>query len=212
MEHSTEFPGPGADDYENVLALNRVFLDLSTNHKGPQKGRLAVAPFLLFSLRENELPWWEGVLSVGRQGDLLQPPNLASDDVRALQAASLGFLWQLARRNAYAARIITGAGPGWCEMLIEQPLITLLERVGTRADLMRSRLDAPHGADARFLTGGASSRTKLRHSSHIVALQSMLTSNREEPSIPASAAACNLSIPSASVAAGNLRRVSDRKV
>jgi len=212
MQHSSEFPGLSSDDYDNVLALNKAFLDVSTSLKGPQKGRLASAPFLLFSLRENDLRWWQDALAAGPQISLLRSPDLATDNVRALQSAGIGFLWQLARRNAYAVRILTGSSVAWCDLLLRQSLITLLERVGTRGDLMQSRLDDRYGKDDKFLTGGASSRKQVRRSSHIVALQSMLTSNRAKTATRQSAAACNLSIPNESVAAASLRRVSEKKV
>lgn len=212
MEHATEYASPGKNDYDNVLALNTAFLDLATDLKGPQKGRLAVAPFLLFSLRENDLSWWSDVLSVGSQLDLMEPPAMASDDIRALQSASIGFLWQLSRRNPYAARIITGANLAWCELLAEQPLITLLERSAARGDLMTSRLGDDYDASSQFLAGGASSRHNVRRSSHIVALQSMLTTSRHDPELRLSAAACRLSIPNVRITATALRRVSDKKV
>jgi hypothetical protein len=212
MQHSSEFPGPSTDDYDNVHALNRAFLDVSTNYKGPQKGRLAEVPFLLFSLREDDLWWWQEALSDSPQRNLLQAPRLATDEIRALQSASIGFLWQLSQRNPYAARIITGATLAWCELLVQQALITLLERVGSRGDLMQSRLAASDSVGATFLSGGASSRKKLRRASHIVALQSMLTRNRDEPPTPLSAVACKLSIPAAGIATDGFRRVSEKKV
>lgn len=212
MHLSTEYPGPSQHDYDNVLALNTVFLDTTTQFKGPQKGRLAVAPFLLFSLRENDLAWWQSAVRNSPQQDLLPSFKSATRELRALQTASIGFLWQLARRNPYAARIITGANPAWCDLLAEQPLITLLDRVGARGDLLTSRLSDSYNTDTALLAKGASSRNNVRRSSHIVTLQALLTANRQESSQRLPAAACNLSIPAAHRTGRAVARVSDKKV
>ena len=52
MLESGDYPGPSPDDYANVTALNTAFIRATLDLKGPQCGRLAAAPFLLFSLRE----------------------------------------------------------------------------------------------------------------------------------------------------------------
>jgi hypothetical protein len=71
MEQISEFPGPSPDDYANVLALNTAFIKAAFDMKGPQRGRLAAAPFLLFSFRERDLVWWDEALLDNRQGDLM---------------------------------------------------------------------------------------------------------------------------------------------
>lgn len=210
MQLSTEYPGLSQHDYDNVLALNTVFLDVTTDFKGPQKGRLAAAPFLLFSLRESDPEWWYRALQSGLQRELLPSAETASREVRGLLTASIGFLWQLARRNPYAARVITGATLAWCELLVEHPLITLLDRVGARGDLLTSRLDDSYNANRTLLEKGASSRRNVRRSSHIVTLQAMLTANRQASTQRLPAAACGLAIPSR--ATGAVARVSDKKV
>ena len=168
-----------------------------------------MAPFLLFSLRENDSQWWRSVLLANPQKDLLAPPDSASTALRALQSAAVGFVWQLARRNPYVARIITGSSPGWCELLAEQPLITLLGRVGSRSDLLISRLENSYNIDTSLLADGASSRAVVRQYSHLVTLQSLLTDQRQ-PLQPLASAACSLTIPSEQLTAN--RQVSDKKV
>ena len=203
MEHSSEFPGPSPDDYANVLALNTAFIKATSELKGPQRGRLAAAPFLLFSLREDDSPWWAGVLADQRQGDLMAAAEHESPELLRIQTAAISFLWQLARRNPYAARIISGASISWCDMITGLPLVTLLNRIGGRGDLMVSRLDTPVALGKRLLGNGTSSRLKVRRSSQLTALHTLLTRSDSDNYTQLSAAACSMSGP---------LRVLDKKV
>lgn len=195
MEFSSEYPGPSRDDYTNVQALNTAFLNQSHDLKGPQKGRLAAAPFLLFSLRENDLDWWETALADHSQLQLDEPSAQGRFTDHGLQSASISFLWQLARRNPYAARIISGASVQWCEQLTGLPLVTVLERVATRGDLMASRLGGQNTVSAQLLDQGVSSSRNIRRSSHFVALQFLLTMSRSERHLRLPAAACRMTPP-----------------
>lgn len=195
MEQFSEFKGPSPDDYANVLALNTAFVKATSALKGPQRGRLAAAPFLLFSLRENDVDWWAGVLAEQRQGDLMAAAELESPELRRIQLAAMSFLWQLGRRNPYAARIISGATNAWCEMITDLPLVTLLNRVGARDDLMVSRLNDPVATGKRLLAGGTSSRRQVRRSSQFTVLQALLTQNGLDNYTRLPAAACSMSGP-----------------
>lgn len=212
MEFSTEYPGPSRDDYANVLALNTAFLEASYELKGPQRGRLAAAPFLLFSIRENDLDWWDRALADNRQGDLMAAPQLSNVELRGIQSAAIGFLWQLARRNPYAARIMSGATIAWCEKLASLPLVTLLDRVGARSDLMTSRLEGHDDSRHRLLGSGTSSRQRVRHASQLVVLQSLLTRTGPEQYQRLPAAACRMSGPRLKVAESRAIRVRRKKV
>lgn len=203
MEHSSEFPGPSLDDYANVLAFNTAFIKATSALKGPQRGRLAAAPFLLFSLRENDVPWWADVLAEQRQGDLMAAAEHESPELRRIQTAAISFLWQLARRNPYAARIISGATISWCEQITSLPLVTLLNRIGGRDDLMLSRLDTPVALGERLMGNGTSSQLKVRRSSQLTALQTLLTGIESDNYTQLPAAACSMSGP---------MRVLDKKV
>jgi hypothetical protein len=203
MEQINEFPGPSPDDYANVLALNTAFIKAAFDMKGPQRGRLAAAPFLLFSCRERDLEWWDAALVENHQGDLMAAPELESPALRRIQTASLSFLWHLARRNPYATRIISGATVSWCEKITELPLVTLLDRVGVRGDLMQSRLNSPDEHAARLLGDGTSSKRKVRRSTQLAALQSLLTHARIDNYARLPAAACSMATP---------MRVQDKKI
>jgi hypothetical protein len=195
MEQISEYPGPSEDDYANVLALNTAFIKATFEMKGPQRGRLAAAPFLLFSVRERDSEWWDEALQEQRQGDLMPVAELESSELRRIQTAALSFLWQLARRNSYAVRIISGATMPWCEKIIDLPLLTLLDRIGPRGDLMQSRLEHPEMLGERLLGDGTSSRASIRRSSQLTVLQSLLTSSRFDDYTKLPAAACNMARP-----------------
>ena len=203
MEPISLFPGPNAGDYTNVLALNTAFIRAAYDMSGPQRGRLAATPFLLFSFRERDLDWWDAALVESPQGDLMAAAELDNPEMRRIQIAALSFLWHLAHRNPYATRIISFASGWWCEKITDLPLVTLLDRIGGRADLMRSRLDNPDELGARLLGNGTSSRPKVRRSSQLVALQSLLTHVRIENHSRLPAAACQMATP---------MRVQDKKV
>jgi len=192
MLESGDYPGPSPDDYANVTALNTAFIRATLDLKGPQCGRLAAAPLLLFSLREHDPEWWEDALAEGRQGDLMDPGELSSPELCSLQIAALSFLWQLGRRNPYAVRIVSGAPIAWCERMTALPLISLLNRVGARGDLMQSRLKDMPGISTRLLTDGISADKNVRRSSHLAALQTLLTHSGAGHYVRLPAAACKM--------------------
>ena len=195
MEPSNEYPGPSQDDYANVQALNTAFIKATSDLKGPQRGRLAATPFLLFSLRENDLAWWDDALADKRQCDFLAAAEHQNPELRRLQTAALSFLWQLGRRNPYAVRIISGATRMWCQKLTAMPLLTLLDRIGLRDDLIMSRLEHSEPFGERLLGGGISSTRKIRRSSQLTALQTLLTGAEFDDYARLPAAACNMSGP-----------------
>ena len=195
MQQTGEYPGPGPDDYTNVHALNLEFIRVTSDMKGPQRGRLAASPFLLFSLREDDIGWWDTALLDRRQADLLENDELDSPDLYRIQFAALSFLWHLGRRNPYAVRIVSGASVAWCEKVTELPLLTLLNRIGARSDLMQSRLDGTAVFAKRLLGDGTSSSKTVRRSSQFAALQSLLTKAGVENNSRLPAAACRSSTP-----------------
>ncbi|NQV87902.1 MAG: hypothetical protein HQ492_12585 [Woeseiaceae bacterium] len=192
MQESGEYPGPSPDDYANVLALNTAFIKATIDMKGPQRGRLAAAPFLLFSLREREPEWWDDALADRRQGELMAAAELSSPELCRLQTAALSFVWQLGRRNPYAARIISGATITWCEKITALPLIIVLDRIGARGDLMQSRLESQAGINKRLISDGTSSSQTVRRSSHLAILQTLLTRSGLDNYTRLPAAACKM--------------------
>lgn len=200
MTAATEFAGPGPDVFQNILALNSAYLDLRHDLKGPQKGRMAATPFLLFSLRENDLDWWQCALVDEPQRQLLSEHQVSDADTYALQTAAIGVMWQQARENPYVARLISGASIAWCDMLADLPLLNLLDRAGRRADLLQSRWHESSDAYHRLATAGVSSRGALRRAAHIAALQDLLTAPKNPKPARLAAAACRMPSSARSVA------------
>jgi len=193
-----DYPPPTADDYGNVTELNRAWLRATTGLQRPQRARLPDAPFLLFSLREHDLEWWRQLLAQKPQADWLQSAAVAAKPLRRVQGAALAFLWHLALRNPYAARLVSGAGVAWCDMLTAVPLVPLIDRAAGRADLSTSRLDT--NETALFNADCTSSHAQVRRSSHFAALQSLLTAHTVDDHPQLTAAACRMPAPRLRVA------------
>ncbi|GMR17500.1 MAG: hypothetical protein BMS9Abin32_618 [Gammaproteobacteria bacterium] len=205
------FDCPDIADYANVSALNRAFLLLlsrrqrcrrwlaalpdlliariSTLSPG-QIDRLAKAPFLLFSVRERDDRFWDRLLGDAGNGDLFEPRERGSDDIRGLSTATLGFVWQVANKNPYTARLICGASLHWCELIAEQTLQRLLAAAATRNDLLCLRCPADSRLWAKLLHGGVSPEQELRLAAHLTALRIMLREPAPGSAVEWASAAC----------------------
>lgn len=200
-----EYQGPTTDDLANIHALNRLFLRAiagsAANAIGnlagrrlteSQLSRLADVPFLLFSFREREDDYWQRVLADDPQIDLIDSGNPLDESIGQLQAAGLSFLWQLVRRNPYAARVVSGAPVSWCERVAALTLVSFLQKAATRGDLLRMRFSDDDKVWRRLLHNGTSTQRQTRLASHHSALQSMLTRAPEPNYGRLSAAACRI--------------------
>lgn len=211
-----EYEGPTAEDLVNIRALNAAFLR-ATNHAertatgglsdGPLSDveirRLSMAPLLLFSLREEDTEYWDHVLADDTQGNLLLAPDPPDDAILQLQAAGLGFLWQLSRRNPYVARLVCGAPVTWCDRVARTTLVTLLCRTASRGDLIVPRFCTEDHVGLRLLQNGVSGHPDLQQMSRQLALQAMHTRSRRANYQRLPAAACAFSAP--------VQRVADAK-
>ena len=210
-----EYRGPQQADYDNVRALNSAFLILLRNPKHSanllgglppalrernarltalQCERLASAPFLLFSFREHDGPFWEHILRARHSGNLFA--DVETDvDLSRLIAAGLGYLWQLARRNAYAARILCCASLNWCEQLAERPLLDIVSAASCR-DILTLRAETDASLWHKLLYVATSSERPVRTAARISALQRVLTTTLpQRVSQPARAARSIDSLP-----------------
>ena len=215
-----DFEGPEPADYDNVRTLNQEFLArLRDTSSGKvwrqlldaslrpiirsltdlQTERLATTPFLLFSLREDDPDYWRLLARSTVQTDILAPRRRDTGATQ-LAAASLGFLWQLARRNPYGVRLISGASLSWCESLAECALLHVLRFSSERRDMLQPR----RGADVEFwnklLGPGVSSEGPIRSAAQLSALQSILTRDTAACYSPVRAAACSTPRPQRRVA------------
>jgi len=205
------YEGPDTADLSNVEALNSAYLDwLGGRGRGSipaglrerltrldRRGRqcLARAPFLLMSFREYDERCWRGLIEDSRSEDLLTPLGDCDETAARLVAAGLAFLWQLARRNCYAARLVTGAGLAWCERLGECMLVDLLDRAAGRQGLLEPRLADNERLWSKLLGGGVSPRRDVRVAARVSALQVVLTSTPPAAISRLPAAACRLPAP-----------------
>jgi hypothetical protein len=178
-----EYQGLTPDDLANVRALNRAWLRLTGRDT-----RLAAAPFLLFSLSEDDAELWGRLLGDGGQRELFSERPAGPDELYALHAAALGLLWELARRNPYVARIVGGAPLDWCQRIAAETLVRVLDCAGHRA-LIKPRFPAEAAVYRKV-------------SAHMAALQSMLTIGIDQGAARLPAAACRMT--------GSARRVADK--
>ena len=218
-----DFSGPDAADFANVRALNHAFLArLRASNEGQslhqqlpagistlikaltnlQVERLAATPLLLFSLRErDEAPWC--ALDAGNPGaDLFADSGGGSDE---LQATAVSFLWQLAGRNPYAARLVSGASLVWCQRLAASTLLDVLRTAADSADLLQPRFTENEECWRKLLGPGLSSVANVRRSAHVTCLQWLLTDDPVAGYQRLRAAACASSAPVLSVAEKNRR-------
>ncbi|MDH4110517.1 MAG: hypothetical protein OEW35_19740 [Gammaproteobacteria bacterium] len=216
------YPGPEPTDFDNVRALNTALLSLLLRagqatpvfHRDPPEGlraalgrlgrlqreRLASVPFLLFSLRERDGAFWEGLLADTASLELFPETPPLEGDCGKLVAAGLSFAWQLAHRNAFALRLLTGASLHWCEELAARPLVEVLDRAGARADVVELRCSDNAAFWAKLVEAGVSARSDVRSAAHLTAWQTMLTRvPAAEPRALASAA-CRNRVPALKVA------------
>jgi hypothetical protein len=190
-----DFPAPRPADLVDVESLNQAFLGClrstpagaALRHKLPaqqrttlrqlsdvQIKRLAGAPFLLLSLREYDTVYWQRLLTAEPGRDLFTPAPAARDPIVPIVTAALGYLWQLASRNPYNARIVSGAPLQLCEQLSASPLVTLLQRAADRTDMLELRRASDHTFWNRLLGPCLSSNADIRRAAHLCALQTVL--------------------------------------
>ena len=179
-----EYEGLTREHLANVEALNRGWLRCwresgasAGNLTTRLRDRAATAPFLLFSFCEQDDDLWTRLLEKPLQPDLLDEPLRSNDVLHALQSNGLAFIWALAWRNPYAARIISGAPSGWCERIASVTLTRVLERTSGRS-LIRPRLETTAMMHKEFAQIGA--------------FQSMLTADQSASSGRMKAAACRM--------------------
>lgn len=209
-----QYQCPGPADLANVFVLNSAFIAwqraLSRERareagpgceirarlaalSGAQRERLARTPFLLLSLAEDDELRWQPLFSEQTTRDLLQCVQLRDEAASRIIAAGLGFLWQLAQRNPYAARLVSGASLDWCEQLSACTLMDLIARAVEDHALLSPRMaDRPDLWD-RLLTAGVSSRRQVRLAARVATLQTVLIQSQARPYRPVATAACRTS-------------------
>ncbi|MDJ0710239.1 MAG: hypothetical protein QNJ14_07620 [Woeseiaceae bacterium] len=193
------------DDLTNVRALNRTWLELENQQREVARlshsrvERLAAAPFLLFSFRERDDVLWQSLLGPGMQADLLDRKSLERPELGNLQTAGLAFLWELARRNPFVARVVSGATLAWCNALAAATLADLLGRV-THEAIIEARFSADDVRLDRLLANGVSRDDEVRRATQLGVLHSLLTDTTDAGYGRLPAAACSTRLPHRKVA------------
>lgn len=220
-----DFQPPEPADLANVHALNTAFIDAlcakilparllaivphglqATCSETRAPARLRRCPFLLFSLAEDDARRWNRLFERARSPhpDLVDAMAGAPDRFAPVVLAALGFLWHLARRRPYAARVVSGASLAWCERLAESTLVDIHRFAVAEDDLVGFR----NGADAAFwrrlLVSATSSDKSVRRAARLAALQSLLTGTQGGNYPRIQAAACSMPVPARKVADASL--------
>lgn len=207
------YDGPNRTDLANVFVLNRAFIawqrampaaapgaaSLAPEIRarfmalsGEQRERLSRAPFLLVSFAEDDESRWQSLFAEQRTRDLLRCVQVPDEAAARLIAAGLGFLWQLARHNPYAVRLVSGASLAWCEQLAQCTLMDLFARALENQTLLAPRMAGKVDLWQKLLTAGVSNRRQLRRAARVAALQTVLTQGPEPAYRPLAAAACKM--------------------
>ena len=209
-----EYQGPEPVDLANVQALNATFLEwlVAGSHDSGlpgdvlaalaalpvcQRSRLARMPFLLLSLREHDAAFWDQMFAAKRGMTLLARMKTPDAEGARLTTAALGFLWQLALRNPYTTRLVSGASLNWCEQLAASTLMDLVGRAAEGPLMLEARLAGQHDLWNKLLTSGVSARRDVRLAARVSALHTILTANAAIPHRPLASAARRL--PTASL-------------
>lgn len=209
------FTGPDSNDLANVHALNCAFIELLRHGRrvcadeqsasiatrlapigAERAARLARCPFLLMSLKESDERRWQRLFAAEPQRDLVDLLDGPDGDAERLLGAVLGFLWQLAKQNTFATRLISGAGLGWCEQLASSTLFDVLQLARRQGDLLTVRLAGNGDFWNKLLGAGTSAEKDVRDAAHLSALQTILTSDTGIDYRRLPAAACSMPRPS----------------
>ena len=216
-----DFQGPDAVDLDNVYSLNRAYLDGLNGPPAVAPGAppgtagivekltalslrkstlLSQCPFLIYSLPEAADRRWARLFSDDVQPDLFDATSLSPEGVGGLAPATLGFLWELAKRNPYATRLVSGVSLDWCERLADSSPVRVFRFATGEAGLLSPRLPAHREFWSKLLGAGTSNDKEVRHSAHLTALQTVLTNPAAEHYQRLPAAACLMPTPARRVA------------
>lgn len=211
-----DYSGPEFSDLKDVQSINLAFLTFLSRTDGQhlrsllpqdlqpaltalrprQLERLAAVPFLLLSLNETNDDYWRSSPRGKSIRDLFTPAQDVANPLCRVATAAVGFLWQLARRNPYAARITCGASLAWCEQLAEQTLLQVLEIAAADCQTLLPRRADDKIFWHRLLGAGVSTEASIRRAAHMSALQTVLLPLAAAPARRFRSAACYSSIPS----------------
>ncbi len=169
-----QYPCPERADLDEIRALNLSFLDVCARDSAsdgvsarvasltlPQRELLSDAPFLLFSLQEDQASLWDRLFVT--EPDILDEPT--PSEWVPLTTAAIAFLWHLAKRAPHDARLFTALSSSLSHRLAEHPLISVTHRAlglgisprprfAEQPELWNLMIDACAAPDPEQMTAG----------------------------------------------------------
>ena len=183
-----DFQGPDVADLDNVYGLNRAYLDALSRPLAVAPGApsgtasiiekltalsvrkstcLSQCPFLIYSFPEAADRRWARLFSDAAQPGLFDGTSLSPECVGGLAPATLGFLWELAKRNPYATRLVSGASLDWCERLADSSPVRVFRFATYEPGLLSPRLPTHREFWSKLLGAGTSNDKEIRHSAQL---------------------------------------------
>lgn len=202
------FAGLEKADLADLLELNRGFLELlgaesagqtilanvpdrivgrMQSLTGRDRRRLARVPFLLCTCHAGDVEYWQALLAPGAAGDLFVDRTQQGPGLLRLTSGVIGFAWQLARKNPFAARLLTGASAAWCEEIASQPLLRLIESACRSEDGIRLRMAHEDRFWGHLLRHAVSDDPLIRRAARTSGLQRTLLSTSAPTRLPLAA-------------------------
>ncbi len=214
------YQSPEPADLNDVFALNRAWLaalddadcDMTAERDrclagltAAQRERLAAVPLLLLSFHEADNSRWLDLFdSVGR-ADLFATSEARGDGAARVGAAGIAYLWQLARRNPYVARIVCGAPLSWCERLASCALAELIAIVMRQPDMPALRFRDDAAMWDKLRTAAAGHDRASRRAAQLCCVHRALTRRQERAERQQRTAARTL-VPAATRVTGRTAR------
>lgn len=153
-------------------AESRELPALLVSSRPEARRQLSRCPFLLF--RIDATPAQAAVADAGlARGD-------ATRFERELARIALSFLWQLARANPFAARVVSGTPAHWCEGLASLTIVRLIETATTCDIEVRPRLAAVPGFWCDLLGASGARPPMRRRTIGIAGLQLIMSKSRRK--------------------------------
>ena len=215
-----DYPAITEREFADARSLNRAFLDCVSTAAPPravpgtlkdalsalnpsQRERLSGAPFLLFDLDYPMLGRRLGLSGrSGHSGDLLAENRLMPAHEWRVVSATLGFLWYLSRENRYAARLLGGVPPDWCDRVAEARLLEVLDEAAGFDSLLTPRCRNVEPFWQGLLRASRHRRPAEFRVGCCVALHRLLTNGNADGHVQLAVAACQHG--------GKHRRTTDR--
>ncbi len=183
-----QYPCPAESDIDEIRALNSAFLSACATEPAPCQvsARLALldqaeqvslsrAPFLLFSLREDEAGLWDRVF--GAEPDILDQPT---DPVWVpITTAAIAFLWHLAKRAPHDARLFAACSPSFSGRLAERRLVSVTHRALALGVRPEPRFPGDPGIWETLIDATKTPDSERQGVGRMVALQRLLLTSSE---------------------------------